>query len=110
MNEFLNVLKTERMEILDHSIEVGFRRQDTSFRMEASQRWAMKVVPMEMGQINEIGSKSLDQLSRGRRIIPPGPPVTTAHEPRIDQDGAIACFHEKPCMADDRKFHEGVLV
>jgi len=65
----------------------------------------MEMVPMDMGQIDIVRLKAVDQFAARLWIVPPATPIARTDEPWVTENGPASVFHEQASVADYRKSH-----
>ena len=106
MDQFGDVGGTEFFKITDQAAIRQLRHQDVPVEPQLAQTHSMKVIPMEMGYVNEIGIEGVHQAIGHRRIIPPGPPIGTPHQPGIGKQGRAVGADFEAGMGKDTKLHK----
>src|ERR1700733_2633174 len=77
MRHFDDVVKAQPAQIIDHSPRGHLRHDDLGARVEQFlQRRSVKMVPMQVSQVNVLRRQILHQIGVGFREIPPAAPVT----------------------------------
>src|SRR5271165_2338127 len=110
MRDFDDVVKAQPMEIIDHAPGRYFGYENGRFRIEVLlERGSVKMIPMQMGEVNELGMQIVDQARIGFRKIPPTAPVARANQPRIANQAHAIVLGEKTRMAQDREFHDSSI-
>ena len=85
---------------------MGSGNEDGGFGIEeAPERRTVEVVPVQVRDVNVIWLKVLNKRPGSRWVVPPGPPVAAADQPRVDDDGTILSFDQEPCVAKDGELH-----
>ena len=69
----------------------------------------MEMVPMDMGQIDIVRLKAVDQFAARLWIVPPATPIARTDEPWVTENGSASVFHEQAGVAEYRKFHIDLL-
>ena len=65
----------------------------------------MKMIPMQMRQVNIIRLYTIQKLAFDLRKVPPTPPITRPDQPRIEQDRTPLILHQKTRMAENSELH-----
>jgi hypothetical protein len=85
MRNLHNIRPLDRPQIAYHSRARNFRHQKFDIFIEQAKAGRMKMVPVQVRQINVVRLNIVKKIAFDLGKIPPAPPITRPDQPRIEQ-------------------------
>ena len=105
VSDFDYVVEFTRFQVAHHSRSRNFRHEISHVAVEQTQRRRVKMIPVQMGQINKIRLNILDFGAVNFGKIPPTAPVTRTDEPRIEQERFAFIFNRHSGVTENFELH-----
>jgi hypothetical protein len=86
MDQLRDPSATDGLEVLVNAAVRGLGYKHMQAEPEPAKGWAVKVVPVQVREVNEIRVERLNKAIWNGWVIPPGAPVGGADEPGITQE------------------------